>query len=87
MRLTEHDETRAIARLPGLDIEIIHSPAARGEGERLSVTLQATPLLGGRIEAAGPIALWMLMLQAAWTPWLQISSAFWALPSPLPPRR
>lgn len=76
------EEMRAMARLPGLDIEITHSPPGPGEGERLSVTLQATPLLGGRIETAGPLAIWMLMVQAAWTPWLQLGSAFWALPPP-----
>ncbi len=82
------DETRAIARLPGLDIEVTHNPSGAGGGERLSVTLQATPLLGGRIDTAAPFALWMMMAQAAWTPWLQLAAAFWlpALPPRPPPR-
>ena len=85
-RTEDEDDMRAVARLPGLDIEITHRAPADGMGERMSVTLQATPLLGGRIDAAGPIALWMLMVQAAWTPWLQLAASLWppALPAARP---
>ncbi|WP_135470490.1 hypothetical protein [Crenalkalicoccus roseus] len=68
------DETRAIARLPGLDIEIRHTPPGPGSGERLSVTLEAAPALG-RLDAAAPLLFWTMLAQAAWTPWLALAEA------------
>ena len=35
--------TRATARLPGLDIEIIHRRSTSGEAEQISINLQAVP--------------------------------------------
>ena len=39
----EDDTTRATARLPGLDIEIIHRRSLNDEVEQLSINLQAMP--------------------------------------------
>jgi hypothetical protein len=72
------EETRAIARLPGLDIAILHVAARPGQGERVTVTLEATPLPA--LPGADPLALWMQMVQTAWTPWLALTSALWGLP-------
>ena len=48
-----------------------------GEGERVTVTLQATgvPVLG-----YDPVLQWVRLAQLAWTPWLAIAGALWALP-------
>lgn len=43
MQRGHFEETRATARLPNLDIEIIHSRSAEGDAERLSISLQAIP--------------------------------------------
>ena len=39
----ENNTTRATARLPGLDIEIIHRRSLNDEAEQLSINLQAMP--------------------------------------------
>ncbi len=39
----EVDATRAIARLPGLDIEIVHRRSPGGDAEQISINLQAVP--------------------------------------------
>jgi hypothetical protein len=39
----EIDATRATARLPGLDIEIVHRRSPGGDAEQISVNLQAVP--------------------------------------------
>jgi hypothetical protein len=72
------DETRAIARLPGVDIAIIHTPAQAGQGERVTVMLQKTAL--PPLAAFDPVRMWWQMTQAAWAPWLAITGSLWALP-------
>ena len=67
------EETRAVARLPNLDIEIVHSRSAEGDAERLTVCLQAVPsfeAFGRFIETANPFLFWMRFAQTAWAPWL-----------------
>ena len=39
----EDNTSRATARLPGLDIEIIHRRSLNDEAEQLSINLQAMP--------------------------------------------
>ena len=43
MEMSEYDETRATARLPNLDIEILHRRPWEGNEEQLVVTLRAVP--------------------------------------------
>src|SRR3954466_5879994 len=43
MEMSEYDETRATARLPNLDIEILHRRPWEGNEEHLMVTLRALP--------------------------------------------
>lgn len=79
---TPIDETRAIARLPGLDIEIVHRRPQGDAGEAIGVMLHAMPsfdALGRTLLATHPLLLWAEFTQAAWNAWL---GAF--LP---PPRR
>jgi hypothetical protein len=86
---TEEDrdpgETRAVARLPGLDIAVLHRPAGAGRGERVTVTLQATAphvalFAPGPAAGLDPVGLWLQMVRAAWTPWLAMTGALWTLP-------
>ncbi len=69
----EDNTTRTTARLPGLDIEIIHRRSLNDEAEQLSINLQATPsfeAFGRYFETANPFALWAQAVQLAWLPWL-----------------
>jgi len=73
MQRGHFEETRATARLPNLDIEIIHSRSAEGDAERLSISLQAIPsfeAFGRYLESANPFLFWMRVAQTAWAPWL-----------------
>jgi hypothetical protein len=65
--------TRATARLPGLDIDIIHRQSLHGDWEQISINLRATPsfeALGRSFEAADPFTLWAQAAQLMWMPWL-----------------
>ncbi len=67
----EDDATRAIAHLPGLDIEVVHRrlPGA----EQISIHLQGTPSFGafGRaLEAGNPFAFWAEAARLMWLPFL-----------------
>lgn len=73
------DETRAIARLPGLDIAILHTRAQAGQGERLAVVMQRTAPLPP-LALPDPVSLWLQMAQAAWAPWLALTGALWGAP-------
>jgi hypothetical protein len=66
--------TRATARLPGLDIEIMHRRAVEGHAEQISINLRAVPsfeAFGRALEAANPFAFWAQAAQLAWLPWLE----------------
>ena len=69
----EIDATRATARLPGLDIEIVHRRSPGGDTEQISINLQAVPsfeALRCVVESANPFAFWAQAVQMAWLPWL-----------------
>jgi hypothetical protein len=71
---SEVEDMKAIAHLPGLDIEILHRPSPHGEGEQISITLTAVPsfeALARAFELFNPFALWTEAMQAAWAPWLE----------------
>jgi len=84
--------TRATARLPGLEIEIVHRrPDDRAE--QISINLQATPsfeAFGRFLEAANPFAFWLQAVQMAWQPWLEAARMTMPAPTaaaaPLQPR-
>ena len=78
------DETRAVARLPHLDIEIRHRRLPEEQAEQLTVSLKATPSFEAFAEFLARQAPWRLfaqMAQASWQPWLAASSALLAAPS------
>jgi hypothetical protein len=77
---SDYDDTKAVARLPNLDIEIVHRRPLRGDEEVLTVTLRATPSFDaffGFLDSASPAALfnpaalWMRAFETAWSPWLK----------------
>ena len=73
---TDDNTTRATARLPGLDIEIIHRRSLNDEVEQLSINLQAMPsfeAFGRFLETTSPFALWAQAVQLAWLPWLNVA--------------
>lgn len=82
----DDDTTRAVAHLPGLDIEVTHSRSP--DAERISIHLQATPsfeAFGRFLEGANPFAFWMRSAQlaaqfallpwSAFNPWLDATRA------------
>jgi hypothetical protein len=79
--------TRATARLPGLDIEIMYRGAADGDAEQIFINLRAVPsfeAFGRALELANPFAFWAQAAQLAWLPWLETARTL-ALPWPLVP--
>ena len=68
------DTTKASARLPGLDVDIMHRRSPDGDAEQITITLQAMPsfeAFGSWLEAANPFAFWARAAQLAWLPWLE----------------
>ncbi len=80
----DSDETRAYARLPGLDVAVLHRGARAREGEQVVIALRAAPpfaALGRPVGAAAdPFLLWMRLAQVAWTSWLGFLAAASAPP-------
>jgi hypothetical protein len=84
------DETRAVAHLPNLDIEILHRQLPHERAEQLLISLRAQPSLEAFarwLDAAAPVSPWLALnpflawQQAAlalWAPWL--TAAARALP-------
>ena len=65
-QIVEDNTTRATARLPGLNIEIIHRRSLNDEAEQISINLQAMPsfeAFGRFLETANPFALWAQAVQ------------------------
>jgi hypothetical protein len=74
----DFEPTRAIARLPGLDIEIVHRRSPSGDAEQISIHLQAVPsfeAFGRFVESANPFAFWTQLMQVPWLPWLAAAQA------------
>jgi hypothetical protein len=68
---SDRDETRTVARLPGLDIAILHRGAHSDGGEEVMLALRVvSPLRGpGHLgQAAHPLLFWTALAQAAWSP-------------------
>ena len=75
-------ETRAYARLPGLDIAVLHR-GAHGGGEEMVIALRTVPssaAFGRPAGAADPLLLWIGFAQMAWTSWLACFAAASAPP-------
>jgi hypothetical protein len=87
----EDDTTRAKARLPGLEIEIVHRRSPGADSEQISINLQAVPsfeAFGRFLETANPFAFWAEAAQTAWLPWLGAARSLmlpWSVPQ-VPPK-
>ena len=87
----EIEPTTATARLPHLDIEIVHLRAADGNGEQISINVQAMPsfeAFGRFIQSANPWSFWAQTMRLVWFPWLDGANALNAMmftPWGLPP--
>jgi hypothetical protein len=86
---SERGATTATARLPGLNIEIVHRQSPSGDAEQISIHLQAMPsfeAFGRFLEDANPFAFWVQASRLAWLPWLEAARiallAFGGMPSP-----
>jgi hypothetical protein len=78
----DDDITLATARLPGLQVEIVHRKSPAGDVEQISINLQAAPsfeAFGQVLRTANPFALWLQAAQMAWFAWLEAASPL-ALP-------
>ncbi len=74
----DDDTTRATARLPGLEIEIVHRRSPAADAEQISISLQAVPsfeAFGRFLQTANPFAFWAQAAQMAWFPWLGAANA------------
>ena len=70
---SNYDETWAVARLPHVDIEILHRRPWQGGNEQMAITVRAVPsfeAFGRFLEAANPLVFWARMMRVAWSPWL-----------------
>jgi hypothetical protein len=90
MTTREIDETRAVANLPGLDIEIRHRRAPEEDAEVVSITMRATPSFDAFATAlrSGPALPWLAMAPFGATaaggfnpfaPWLAMMQAWTSL--------
>ena len=67
------DEMRAVARLPGIDIDILRRRSEGIDAEEMLIRVRATPSFDaalGVFKAGNPFLMWSRMVQAAWAPWL-----------------
>jgi hypothetical protein len=76
------DETRAVAHLPHLDVEILHRQLPDESAEQVLISMRARPsfdALGRWFEASGaasawlalnPFLAWQQAALALWAPWL-----------------
>lgn len=83
MQGSDFDETRASARLPHLDIDIVHRRSREGDAEQISINLQAVPSFSAFsqfLETANPFQFWARLAQLTWLPWLTALRSTSALP-------
>jgi hypothetical protein len=73
MSEADFNETKAVAHLPSLDIEIYHRRPWQGSNELLTITLRAVPSFDAffrALEATNPLLFWMRAVETMWAPYL-----------------
>ncbi|HET7447274.1 MAG TPA: hypothetical protein VFJ49_05070 [Methyloceanibacter sp.] len=86
----EGEAMKAIAHLPGLDIEISHRQSPDGLAEQISINLRAVPSFDAfahAFEALNPFTFWAEAARLAWFPWLEAIRAVTLPPSGARPDR
>lgn len=81
------EAARATARLPGLDIEIVHRRSPDDDAEQVSIHLTASPSFDAfatLLERANAFVFWAEAMRLAWIPWLEATRAV-MLTAPFPP--
>jgi hypothetical protein len=87
----DDDTTRTTARLPGLEVEIVHRRSPAADAELISINLQAMPsfeAFARSLQTANPFAFWAQTVQMPWFPWLGVVNALmlpWSVTS-VPPK-
>jgi len=74
---SEFDDTKMVAHLPNLDIEVIHRRSWEGNEEMLLITLRATPSFEAFfqfLDRTNPFALWARAIEMTWAPWLRLAN-------------
>jgi hypothetical protein len=71
-------ETRAVARLPGIDIAILYSDAQDARGERVTIMLEKAAL--PPFVPGDPVGAWLMLVRAAWAPWVAVTASLWGMP-------
>jgi hypothetical protein len=87
-QLAGGETTRASARLPGLEIEILHRRAPDDSEEQIAINLKAIPsfeAFGRLVGPSNPFAFWADLMRLAWAPWFEAARAM--LPSSASPSR
>jgi hypothetical protein len=58
----------ASARLPGLDVEVVHRHSPTGDRDEILISLQAVPFeaFGGVVYAANPLVFWAEATRLTW---------------------
>ena len=77
MPQADFEEAKAVALLPRLKIEILHSRSPAGDAEQLSINVLALPsfeAFGRYLEATNPFLCWIRFSETAWAPWLRAFS-------------
>jgi hypothetical protein len=74
MHAEDVGEVRASARLPHVEIDIVHRRTPEGDAELLSITLQAVPsfrAVEDLFAATNPFLFWARLAETAWQPWFE----------------
>ncbi|MEO1018615.1 MAG: hypothetical protein AAFY56_13120 [Pseudomonadota bacterium] len=70
-------ETRAIARLPQLEIEIRHKELETENAEIVAITMKATPNFEAVSAWLRPLALMPMTALSPWAMWQQTAYSMW----------
>jgi len=87
MPISEYDDIRATARLPNVDVDILHRRQWGGGTEQLLVAVQVVPpaeAFGRLLELSNPLLVWTRMMEAAWSPWMRALAAVLSCGQPSP---
>ena len=74
----DENTTRATARLPDLEIDILHRKSPGDDAEQITINLRAVPsfeAFGQFLGTANPFAIWAQAVQSAWLPWFGLARA------------
>ena len=84
MTSTDSEETRIVAKLPYLDLAVVHRHQYGG-AEEMVIGVRLSPLGQQHCHpfaVATPLLPWMLVTQALWSSWLGGVAALAAIPLP-----